>query len=177
MLGWIIGVLQRFEQRKVTFTPLGICVHQQQTRSQLQKFIRLYTLFQNNDHVIWYICPIFPSTSPTFWQNSLKSIELKWEFAIATNASLVVWILATGRVKNHTGWGQGCKENARPQSHPLWEPLSSYWTYANVCYCGGEWISSSILVFFIYMCEQSFQNLTIILRIGECKWKYATSGN
>ncbi len=47
---------------------LEICVPQRKKRIQLQKFIRLYTLFKNNDQVTGSICPISPSNSTIFWQ-------------------------------------------------------------------------------------------------------------
>ncbi len=60
--------LTAFWVKESDFTHLEICIPQQKTRSQLQKFIRLYTLFQNNDHVTRYICPISLSTLPKFRQ-------------------------------------------------------------------------------------------------------------
>ncbi len=61
-----------FRVKESDFTPLEICLPQQKTRSQLQTCIRLYTLFQNNNHGTWYICSISPSISPMLWQTPLN---------------------------------------------------------------------------------------------------------
>ncbi len=94
--------------------------------------------------------------------------QLKREFATATTASLVLnfkpWRADFQHGKSQkshrvrwSGW---------PWSQALWETLPSYWKYVDTCHCARGCISSSIPVFFFSdVCEQSFQNLTIILRI------------
>ncbi len=58
--------LTMFWGKESDFTFLEICILQQKMRSQSQKFIRLYTLFQNNNRMIRYICPSLPTLHPHF---------------------------------------------------------------------------------------------------------------
>ncbi len=87
------------------FTPLEICVPQRKTRSQLLKFIRLYTLF----YMTWYIRPISPSISSTFcqtgsnrwnWSKNLPRQQLLHWFRTSIPE---VQISGTERVENCTG--------------------------------------------------------------------------
>ncbi len=119
-----------------------------------------YTLlFQNSHHMMWYICPISPSTSPVFWptrsnrwnwsENSPLQQLLHWCWMSIPEAQ----ILGTERAIRRMEEGQGDKGDAPwPRSRASWETLSSYCRYVDAHYPGEGWISSLIPVFFLVVC-------------------------
>ncbi len=118
-----------------------------------------------------YICPTSLSTSPTL-ANSLELIELNWELAAATTASLVSNFDPRSanfrHRKSQKSYGArpwllgGCSTTSIPCFIRM---LLSYWKYADTRIMLENEFLLQFWSFFSNVCDESIQNLTIIFGI------------